>query len=62
LVGLYREYKGYLDVPKHNGAMRVHPDNWKWKQNIFPRFAWTDQHYVPLCAGFGSIQLCYGQC
>jgi len=22
----------------------------------------TDRCYVPLCAAFGSIQLCYGQC
>jgi len=26
LVGLYREYKGYLDVLKHEGARRAHPD------------------------------------
>jgi len=31
LVGLYREYKGYLDVLKHEGAMssRAYPVSWK---------------------------------
>jgi len=33
----------------------------KVKKN-FPHFMLTDQQYTPLCAVFGSVQLCYGQC
>ena len=34
---------------KHEGATRAHPDNWKMKAKIFPRFARTDRRYAPLC-------------
>jgi len=35
--------------------------DWKWRQKIFPRFAWNDHHYAPINADFGSVQsLCLG--
>jgi len=42
LVGLYREYKGYLDVIKQEGAMRAHPVNWRMDVEKFPHFMRTD--------------------